>query len=195
MRIDVSGQHIDIGDALRAHITEHVEAGVTKYFDRALEANVVMGRQGGAFTADISVHAARGILMRSHAEAPDAYAAADQAIERLAKRLRRHKRRLKDHHKSNDGADVRRSGQHYVVASPQDDDDEDDMAPQGDAPAVIAEQPAELATLSPMAAVMRLDLADQPALVFLNAKHGGLNVVYRRDDGNIGWIDPGGDTQ
>jgi ribosomal subunit interface protein len=190
MRIDISGHNLDVGEALSAHIRGRIETEVAKYFDRAIEANVVVSRHAHAFQVDASVHAGAGIVMRASGLADEAYAAADQAIDRIAKRLRRYKRRLKDHHKQNDGG-PETVAQSYVVAAGGDGEEGDEHdEPAGIHPLIIAEEPTRILTMTPSAAVMALDLSDQPALVFINAAHGGLNVVYRRSDGNVGWIDP-----
>ncbi|MGF1624088.1 MAG: ribosome hibernation-promoting factor, HPF/YfiA family [Alphaproteobacteria bacterium] len=190
MRIEVSGHHIDVGDALGAHIRARMEAEVAKYFDRAIEGAVLVSRSGHGYQVESSVHAGAGIVMRAAATADEPYAAADQAIDRIAKRLRRYKRRLKDHHKQNGGG-VEAAAQSYVVAAEADDDvGEDHDEPAGHHPVVIAEEPTRILTMTPSAAVMALDLSEQPAVVFINAAHGAINVVYRRSDGNVGWIDP-----
>ena len=190
MRIAVSGHHIDVGDALSTHIRARMEGEVAKYFDRAIEGAVMLSRRGHAYQVETSVHAGAGIVMRAAGSADEPYAAADQAIDRIAKRLRRYKRRLKDHHKQNDGG-VEATAQYYIVAAETDDEiGEDHDEPAGSHPVIIAEEPTRILTMTPSAAVMALDLSQQPALVFFNAAHGAINVVYRRSDGNVGWIDP-----
>lgn len=191
MRIDISGLKIDVGDALSDHIRARMEGEVAKYFDRAIEGSVVISRQGHNFQVDASVHAGPGIVMRATAATDEPYAAADQAIDRIAKRLRRYKARLRDHHKLDDTA-AHVMAQHYVVAAEPDEDWEEREEPTGTHPVIIAEEPARVLAMTPSAAVMALDLSDQPAYVFFNAANGVLNVVYRRSDGNVGWIDPDG---
>lgn len=189
MQISVTGQQIDIGDALRDHIEESLEATVAKYFGDAIEANVVISRERQMFRADIAVHVFRGLHVRGHDTADDAYAAFDIAVAHIGKRLRRHKRRLRDHH-TNPPAGERLEAQQYVLAGYEGGSDAGDDAATGDNPVIIAEDTTHIEELSVSQAVMRLDIADLPALMFRNAGSGSLNVVYRRADGNVGWIDP-----
>ncbi len=184
MNISVKGKHVDIGEALRAHAEDALKATVSKYFDKALDSNVVVSRDGHLFRADISVHAGRGMVMQGHASADDAYAAFDGALERIAKQLRRYKSRLQDHHKDRGEENILRA-QYSVIDAGK----EDEEAPEAHA-AIIAEMPHDISTLTVGEAVMRLDLAGSPVIMFHNSAHGGLNVVYRRIDGNVGWIDP-----
>jgi ribosomal subunit interface protein len=192
MRIDISGLKIDVGDALSDHIRARMEGEVAKYFDKAIEGGVVVSRQGHNFQVDASVHAGSGIVMRAAATASEPYVAADQAIDRIAKRLRRYKRRLRDHHKMNSESAAHVMAQHYVLAAEPDGGEDEVEEPAGGSPVIIAEEPARILTMTPSAAVMALDLSERPAYVFFNAANGALNVVYRRGDGNVGWIDPDG---
>lgn len=188
MQISVTGKQLDVGDSLRAHIDEALGATVQKYFGKAIDAAVVLSRDARMFRADIAVHVGKGIQVRSHDVADDAYAAFDVSLAHLGKRLRRHKRRLRDHHKAR-GEDSGESAQTYVLAAPE--AAESDGASSRESPLVIAEATSTIEPLTVSEAVMRLDLADMAAMVFRNAGNGSLNVVYRRPDGNIGWIDPG----
>ena len=190
MDLLINGKHVDVGDALRAHVEEMLNGAVSKYFDRPLDGIVTFSREGVNFPVDISVHAARGVLMQGSATAAAAYAAFDGTLVKIAKRLRRHNRRLRDRHK--------RGGDHAeeAVAAPEPEfapGDEDYEQPVAGKPAVIAEPPTDITTLAVSAAVMRVELADATALMFRNRAHGVLNVIYRRPDGKIGWIDPGGE--
>lgn len=185
MEISINGKRLDVGGALRGHIEEHLTTTVAKYFSKAHDAAVTISREARLFRADISVHPIRGVLAKGHASADDAYAAFDAAAEHIAKQLRRYKRRLNDHHKGR-GGEVSIPAQQYVIAA---ETEEEELPEQGQ-PVIIAELPTEISTLSVGEAVMRMDLADVPALMFRNRANGGLNVVYRRPDGNIGWIDP-----
>ncbi len=187
MKILVTGKQLDIGDALRAHVDSSLDATVGKYFGNVIEAHVVLSREAHRFRSDISVHVGRGIRLQGHAEAEDAYAAFDSAAERIAKRLRRHKRRLRDHHTVKSVQEEGLTAQQYILAGTNEEEAE---AEADNHPVVIAEMTTEIATLTVGEAVMRLDLADMPAMMFRNSAHGGLNVVFRRPDGNIGWIDP-----
>jgi ribosomal subunit interface protein len=185
MDISVKGKALDVGEALRGHVSSQINDAVAKYFAKALDANVVISREAHRFRVAISVHPRRGVAVQGHGAAEDAYAAFDNALERIAKQLRRYKRRLNDHHKGRGGEDVVMA-QQFIIRP---ESDEEELPPEGK-PTIIAELPTEIATLSVSEAVMQMDLADAPALMFRNPAHGGLNVVYRRPDGNIGWIDP-----
>jgi ribosomal subunit interface protein len=185
MDVSINGKGLDIGDALRAYVSDNLGGSVGKYFARAHDAVVTFSREAHLFRADISVHPVRGLLLQSQAHADDAYAAFDAALERIAKQLRRYKRRLNDHHRHRP-VEESTPAQQYIIAAETDQEE----LPEDGQPAIIAELPTEIATLSVSEAVMRMDLADTPALMFRNPAHGGLNVVYRRPDGNIGWIDP-----
>lgn len=187
MRIVITGKQIDVGDALRSHVEDRLEVGVTKYFDRAIDAHVVFSRQGPLFRADCSVHVGAGINVQSHAELDEIYASFDVAAERVEKRLRRYKRRLRNHHKMPLGETL--PAQSYVIAAETEDAEEPEEAVEFQ-PVIVAEASTEIASLTVGEAVMRMDLASLPAMMFRNRAHGGLNVVFRRPDGNIGWIDP-----
>ncbi len=186
MHVTVKGKQIEVGEALRGHVESALTAAVSKYFSNPLESQIVFTREAHLFRADVSVHVGRSILVQGQASAADAYAAGDAAIEHVAKRLRRYKRRLRDHHKERDSKIEALTAQAYVLAP----DTDDEATDRGDQPVVVAEMTTEILTLSVGEAVMRLDLGDQPALMFRHAGHGGLNLVYRRPDGNIGWVDP-----
>jgi ribosomal subunit interface protein len=191
MHINISGHQLDVGNALRAHITESLEAVVEKYFGKAIDASVVLTRERFTIRADLSIHIGRDIYVRAHESADDAYAAFDVATAHLGKRLRRHKRRLRDHHAAREHAESERAQQYILAPYEPVADDADDAGETGDHPVIVAEDQTVIENLTVSEAVMRMDLADVPALVFRNAGNGGLNVVYRRSDGNVGWIDPG----
>lgn len=194
MHLSVSGKQLDVGESLRAHVKEGLEAAVSKYFDNAIEGNVVLSRVAHNVRADISVHVGRGIIVQGHDESTDPYAAFDGAVERISKRLRRHKRRIRDHHRRTGDDEELQPARQYVLAGDatgQDEGPEDG----NENPAVIAESSTRIATATVGEAVMMLDLGDLPALMFRNAAHGGLNMVYRRPDGNIGWVDPRGNRE
>ena len=186
MEISVIGKNLNVGDALREHVETNLKADVKKYFDRALHSTVTFSREAHRFRSDISVHAGRGLVMQGGGSADDPHTAFDGALERIAKQLRRYKRRLRDHHKSRETEDLV-PVQQYVLAPEADEE----VAAEAQ-PIVIAEMTAEIDTLTVSEAVMRMDLADSSVMMFRNRAHGGLNVVYRRQDGNIGWIDPRG---
>jgi ribosome hibernation promoting factor len=193
MQISVSGKQLDIGEAFRTHIHDALNTVVEKYFGNALEAHVVLSHQGHLFRADIAVHVGRNILVQSHSEADAPYAAFDLAAERIGKRLRRYKRRLRDHHKRQDQLAEGIMAQQFILAAQPAADGEDAEPPgDGDKPVIIAELTTMIDTMTVSEAVMRLDLAEAPAMLFRNSAHGGLNMIYRRPDGNIGWVDPRG---
>lgn len=191
MQLTVKGKQLDVGDALRTHIDENLTTITGKYFTNPIEATVVLSRDAHLYRADVSVHVGRNILLQSSGEAGEAYSAFDQAADRVGKRLRRYKRRLKDHHKETSLADALPADSYVLEgASESGAADAEEEAP--DQPIVIAEMKTQVESLRVDQAVMRLDLADLPALMFRNPAHGGLNMVYRRPDGNIGWVDPKG---
>jgi len=197
MNITVTGRHLDVGASLRQRVEEALGAAVAKYFDRAIEAHVTFDKRGNFFQAEIAVHVGRGIVAQGSAEADDPYIAFAAAQEHLAKRLRRHKRRLRDHHNAEARAGKSEQARHYVLAGPAGDDDEaksGDGAGHSGEPLVVAEMEGEIPTLSVGEAVMRLDLGIAPALMFRNAGNGELNMIYRRTDGHIGWVDPSART-
>lgn len=187
MDISVKGKNIDVGDALREHVNGRLGSAVAKYFARAIDATTVFTREGRTLRADITVHPGpRGLIVQGRAEADEAYAAFDGALERISKQLRRYKRRLSDHHKGHQDQDDFLSAMQYVI-KPEHEDEEVDVDAQ---PVIIAEMPAHIATLSVSEAVMQMDLGDLPLVMFRNSTTGRFNVVYHRTDGNIGWIDP-----
>jgi ribosomal subunit interface protein len=187
MNLTVKGKNIDVGDALRTHVSEALDHGIAKYFGNPIEATVTFSKQSHLFSSDLSVHIGRGILVQAEASADQAYAAFDLAMDHLAKRLRRYKRRLRDHRRAE--TETFRASQ-YILAPEGDEEPELSHTNGSEAPAVIAEMQTEIPTLTVGEAVMRLDLSDLKAMMFLNRAHGGLNMVYRRNDGNIGWVDP-----
>jgi len=177
---------MDVGDSLRSHVGAQLPESVTKYFANSMEGHVVFTREGPGFRTDCSVHVGAGMTLQSRGEAGEALASFDDALERLEKQLRRYKRRLRDHHKSPRAETT--TVPSYVLAPEEENAAED---PDG-SPLIIAETTTDLPTVTVGVAVMRMDLADAAVQVFHNSAHGGLNVVYRRADGNIGWIDPVG---
>jgi ribosomal subunit interface protein len=189
MQLTVTGKQIEVGAALRRHIEGGLDTILGKYFKTAIEGHVVLLREAHLSRAEVSLHIGRGIVVNAGASGGDFYAAFDAAGERVAKQLRRYKRRLRDHHvQAREAGEASERATAYVLAPP--DEDGSEAPPTGDAPAVIAEISTELPHLTVGEAAMRLDLADAPVLLFRNRSHGELNLVYRRPDGNIGWIDP-----
>lgn len=198
MQVLVSGKQVDVGEALRSRVSDEIMSSIGKYFDRGGNAEVVVSREGYSFRVDCTVHLASGQTLLSHGLGHDAHAAFSNALDKIEARIRRYKRRLKSHsaaasHKQAESAAF------YVLKAPESDVDEGDgweddhdahhghEAPKG---VVIAESEAQLKTMTVSMAVMELDLTESQTIVFRNAAHGGLSVVYRRPDGNIGWIDP-----
>jgi ribosomal subunit interface protein len=191
MKVNVTGKQIDVGDFLRQHVETSANAIVEKFFDKAIEAHVVFCREAHLVRADLSVHAGRGMMLQSSGAAVDAYAAFDAAGERLAQRLRRYKGRLRKHHgRTKDTAALPEPATAYVLAADSTVEEHDHEPAVDNAPLVIAEMPTTVPTASVSEAVMLLDLSDAPALLFRNSAHGTLNLIYRRGDGNIGWVDP-----
>ncbi len=193
MQITVSGKQVELSDALRLRVSEQLGTIAGKYFDRALEAHVTFGRARSFFTCDINLHAGRGLLLRAEGEAADAHAAFDDAAEHIAKRLRRYRRRVNEHARDLANRARPEAARRYVLREEEEETEGNGVA--GDAAigayaTVIAETPAEINLLSVGEAVMRMDLEDQPVLMFRNSASGELNVVYRREDGHVGWIDP-----
>ncbi len=186
MTLRISGKNVDIGETLRQHAQDRIEDLMEKYFDGGYSGHATLEREGKGFRADCTFHLDSGITLQSHGYAADAYASFDQAAQRLETRLRRYKRRLKDRHTKKNPAKSQQIPS-YVIASPDEEGDEiKDLNP-----IIVAEQVAELKSMSVGEAVMEMDLLDANVVVFINAAHDNLNVVYRRADGNIGWIDPG----
>ncbi len=190
MQLSVKGKQLNVGDALRTHVSESLSRILGKYFGDAIEVGVTFSREGHWYRAVVAAHVGRGIQLHAQGEADEPYPAFDTAAERLAKRLRRYKRRLRDHRKDTEPAPESLPAQQYILAG-----DAEEQAAEDEIdgrPAVVAEMATEIPSLTVSEAVMRMDLAEQPALMFRNSSHSGLNMIYRRPDGNIGWIDPRG---
>ncbi len=197
MQLSVKGKQLDVGDAWRCHVEENLPLVVAKYFDNAQDAQVMLSRQGSTFRVDITVHVGKRIIIQSHGATGDAYSAFDEAGDHLGKRLRRYKRRLRDHHRERADEVESLPAQQYVLAGEDianEADTEVDTV-EKDEPVVIAEMETAIEVLSVGEAVMRMDLANLPALMFRNRAHGGLNMVYHRGDGHIGWVDPRGNLR
>jgi ribosomal subunit interface protein len=196
MHITVAGKQVETGEALKTHVRDGLGTISRKYFDHAVEANVTFSRdaKGHAFLCDINLKAGRNLFLRGEGEGADAHRAFEVAAEHVAKRLRRYRRRMNDHARSLASERQPEEGEpaRQVVLRHQEDEETADpaLAEGGDSPAVVAETPAVIDRLTVGEAVMRMDLAHVPVLMFRNRATNGLNVVYRRSDGNIGWIDP-----
>lgn len=190
MQIIVSGKQVDVGDALRSHIEGRLSDGLGKYLDRVTTVKVVVSRESHMFRVDINGNTGThsGVVIKSHAEGADVYGAFDAASDKIEKQLRRYKRRLTNHHKMAAHADEMAKSapipaRQYVLQHHEEE-------PEHDAPLVIAEHDAHLERMAVSEAVMKMDLADLPAMVFINSSNDRVNVVFRRQDGNISWIDP-----
>lgn len=199
MQVQIAGKKIEVGTALQERIAAGLEERVSKYFSRTGEAFVTVSKPGWAFNVDCSIHLPSGVWLQAHGEGDDPYVAFQESLDKIEKRVRRYKNRLKDHHgRARDEAPPEMAAERIILA-PQDlDEDSDEDAGEalngfdhGEAPAIVAESDTRLVTMTVSMAVMQLELADSPALMFRNAANGGLNMVYRRPDGNIGWVDPG----
>lgn len=184
MTLRVSGKNLDIGEALRRHVVEKVEATVARYFGGSVGGHVVMTREGSGYRSDCTLHLSSGISLHAESHGHEPYLCFDQAADKIEKRLRRYKARLKDHA----GVPGVGRGQiaNYVVEPPQ----EEEEPAGGFNPVVVAEGTDELKSLSVAFAVAELDLSGAPVVVFQHAGSGRVNVVYRRRDGAIGWLDP-----
>jgi ribosome hibernation promoting factor len=191
MQLSVKGKQLDVGDALRSHVDDSLSRILEKYFGDALEVTVTLSRDAHLYRAVISAHVGRGIQLEAQGEANEPYPAFDGAADRLSKRLRRYKRRLRDHNNSRAAEAAPLPAQQYILAGDGADEIEDEGNADGQ-PAVVAEMTTEIPTLTVSEAVMRMDLGNLPAMMFRNSAHGGLNMIYQRGDGNIGWIDPRG---
>ncbi len=188
MQIKVSGKQIDIGEALRTHVEDNVVAAVGKYFDRPIDAQVIFSRNAHAFRCDASVHLPTGLTAQARAENADIYVAFDLAAARLEKQIRRYKRRLRDHHQKRRAPIEMVEAASYVIQGQDEEDDEGEA--NGFQPVIVAEMRTPIKSLTVGEAVMQMELLEAPFLVFRNEASGRINVVYQRDDGNIGWIDP-----
>ena len=189
MQITVSGKSVDVGESLRSHVETQLLEHISKYIDRITNVQVVVSREAHMFRVDITgnIGTHSGLVIRSRGEAGDAHSAFDAALEKTTAQLRRYKRKLTNHHKS-DGEALsvpHTKGKKYTLKPEV--GEEDDAKQPG---LVIAEQHTEIGTMTVSQAVMKMDLQDLPALMFFNSAHGRLNVVYRRGDGNIAWVDP-----
>lgn len=199
MTLRISGKQMEIGDAFRERIDDRIKSAVDKYFDGGFSGHVTVEKSGSRFTADCLVRLDTGIVLQATGQAQDPQGSFEAAAEKIEKRLRRYKRRLKSHDNGPDPMAELEAGLEtldYRVMAPLAEEDED--VPEDYAPAVVAETTMSLRTMSVANAVVELDMRDNPVLVFRNAGNSHVNIVYRRADGNIGWIDPssiGGERQ
>ena len=191
MPFRVSGKNLDIGEALRTRVNRRIAEATAKYFDGGYSGHVTISKEGFGFRTECLIHLDSGIVLEAEALSADAYSSADQAALRIEKRLRRYKRRLRDHQAFPIDGPVNDRGTvdapSYVIATPEQDTDDEVTE---FAPVIIAESTTTLKRLSVSEAVMQLDLTGTAVVVFRHAGHGRVNLVYRRPDGHIGWIDP-----
>lgn len=186
MSVRVSGKHMDIGESFRQRIEDNISLAITKYFDGGYSGQVTVEKSGAGFSADCKIHLDTGVVMHAAGQANDPQASFDAAAQRIEKRLRRYKRKLKDHHHNGASANGMMEEFPYTVMDAVPDEDEE--LPEDFAPTIVAETSKQVKTMTVASAVMALDMTDEPVLLFRSpAKE--LNIVYRRTDGNIGWID------
>lgn len=187
MKVQISGKHIEVGESLKTHIDTALSTIVERHLGDVLEAHVTISKSTlFQFETDIAVHISRHFVVRSHAEDNDAYRSYDLALEKMESRIHRYKARLRDRHRQQNqevNAAQMISAQQYIINASAEDKGED-------TPIIIAEMTSEIPTLSVGEAVMRMDLSDSSAMMFRNPTNGQFNMVYRRSDGNVGWVDP-----
>lgn len=187
MRYQISGKQIDIGEALQTHVKTELEEILGKYAGRPTEAIVVFSKSGHEYVCESVVQLSTGLTAQARGVATEIYAAFDASGEKMDKQLRRYKRRLKDHHRARSQPVELSDAGSYILASME---ETEEASEQDHTPVIVAETETKVPTISVGEAVMQMELSDSALLVFRNEKHNGVNVVYRRDDGNIGWVDP-----
>jgi len=190
MDINVTGRKMNVGDALTNHVEDRLSTVADKYFSRTIDATTTFIKEGHTYRSDVSFHANQGINLQSRGEADDPYAAFELAAEKVEKQLRRYKRRLKNHHKT-PAREIEMELANEFTLAPE--NEESNAAPNGaleDQPLIIAESRTEIPNVSVGDAAMLMDLANANAFIFRNSKNDALEVVYRRSDGNVGWISP-----
>ncbi|MEL7178232.1 MAG: ribosome-associated translation inhibitor RaiA [Pseudomonadota bacterium] len=187
MRYQISGKQIDIGAALQTHVKTELDDILSKYAGRPTEAYVVFSKSGHEYVCESVVHLSTGLNAQATGKATEIYAAFDASSEKMDKQLRRYKRRLKDHHKERSQPVELSDAGSYILESREESDEDEQTSMNA---MIVAEMETKIPSLSVGEAVMQMELAGAPVLVFRKEGAEGLNVVYRRDDGNIGWIDP-----
>ena len=194
MKVTVHGHHLDVGDALETHISDKLEAINEKYFGRATKVVVTMEKETKSlYKSHVSLTMGKDIQVQATAKTHEVYSAFDEAAEKIAKQLRRYKRKLRDHHEQMEQAEnmkVAEISLGYQMRNDQVDHLTDEEIESQDEPVIVAEMTTNIQTMTVSDAVMRLNLSGNNAMMFRNSKNGGLNMVYIRQDGNIGWIDP-----
>jgi len=185
MQIKITGKNLDIGDTLREHIDGRLRQLQSKYFEGTVHGHVTIEKQRVGFHSDCTLHLATGLVLQAHGQAGEALASFEAAAQHLEKQLRRYKRRIKEHHRSRPEPVRQEAATSYVISGSEERDEErSDLSP-----VVIAEQATNVPELTVGEAVMQLDISSVLFVLFRNSGHGSLNVVYRRHDGNIGWVD------
>ena len=189
MQVTIMGKQMDVGAALRTYVEEQLGAIAGKYFSDTIEATVIFSQEAHLFKTDIQMHVGRGVMVQTEGQASECYPAFDLAAEKMTSRLKRYKSRLRDHHQKEAQHEIVNQ---YVLASTNHDSSEEE-AGEGQ-PAIVAEMETTIGTMTVAEAVMYMDLAGLPAMMFRNSAHNGLNMLYRRPDGNVGWVDPRGNN-
>ena len=187
MHYQITGKKIDIGAALQSHIKSVIDIMITKYANRPTNATVSFSKNSNEFSCEVSVHLSTGLTAQATARGREIYGTFETASEKMEKQLRRYKRRLKDHHRKRAQPVELSLASSYVLAT---QNESQDAEPETLQPLIVAETEQKIMSLSVGEAVMQMELAGAPVLVFRNEGHNGVNVVYRREDGNIGWVDP-----
>lgn len=190
MRYQISGKQIDIGEALQTHVKSELGEIVEKYAQRPTDATIVFSKEGHEHVCEATIHLSTGLNAQAKGHATEIYAAFESCREKMDKQMRRYKRRLRNHHSSRAQPVEYGMGSSYILA-PSEEPEEADTAPVQ--PVVIAEMETKIPSVTVGEAVMQLELGDHKFLIFRNEGHGGVNVVFVREDGNIGWIDPNND--
>ena len=188
MKYHITGKQIDIGESLQTHVKDQLGSVVEKYAGRPTDATVTFSKNGHLFVAEIDVHLSTGLMVNARGQDPEIYAAFDRSIDKADKQLRRYKRRLKDHHRARAEPVALSGASSYILASQDEEATPEEEVLQ---PVIVAEMKTKIPSLSVGEAVMQMELAGAPVLVFRKEGDDRLNVVYQREDGNIGWIDPG----
>ena len=187
MRYQITGKHIDVGESLQTHVQDNLDDILSKYPGRPTDAVIIFSKSAHEYVCEATIHLSTGLTAQAKAHATEIYAAFDNCRDKMDKQLRRYKRRLKDHHRDRVEPVELLGASTYILAPEEETEDQDAASLQ---PVIVAEMETKIPSLSVGEAVMQMELAEAPVLVFRNEGKGGLNVVYRRDDGNVGWIDP-----
>lgn len=188
MALRVSGKSIDVGDVLRQRLSDRITEVLSKYFDGGWSGHVTLAREGSGYRSECMLHLDSGVNIQAQGSGQEANASADMVVDKVEKRLRRYKQRVKDRNAHTPGASLGFEAQSYVLDVP--DVESEPSALEGWNPTVVAEQVTKLRSLSVRDAVVELEITGAPVVVFRHAGHGRMNVVYRRPDGHVGWVDP-----